>query len=722
VTEPTGSTSRRDAAGPAVPAPAAPGATGPAASARPAEAAEAARSSPERGLRLLRLRLAGVAKGYEIDLRGPDGRHRPLSVIAGPTNTGKTSILRFLDYCLGASNYPDNPETVRQVRSAVAYTVGPDGPLTLERGINSNKVMVLAPPVDRGDSDEDYADADARAIARPVDPPGDPSSVSQLLLSTVGLQDVRLKEAPTQAASGTDPLSFRDLMWLCLFLNERVGSVQLLHENDFMKRLKLVQVVDAVFGVHDLDGAELARRLRDARAALDAARRDVVRLTEFVAQQQPRPRAALEDDVAAAGRDIRDADEALAALDGREAAATGFAADLRARHGRAAAAAARARARLRDRQSQVDRFASLRAQYADDVRKLTLLSEAAAVFDQLSVRVCPACMTDLPSPLEVVEGRCGLCSHELPAAASTGRPADADDSGADLQGVATAGQDLVRAELRATKRRYSELNDYWSRLDAGLSALADASEAADAAETAAAAAVDRAIGGALTPYAAEREAVLVRRQAALVLRDRALSGVRLWKGVERREAEAAKLAQHVERLRAQAAARPDRADRAAVLNRLSARYAAILREIGYPKIDQQGESGPFLDDRLVPHARGRSYREASSGGRVLLTLAWMLAVFEVAHEDGAAHPGFLLIDTPQKNLGGQAQDDDEFSDAALIDRFYEHILRWLGGPGTGAQIVIVDNTPPAVADPHVVVRYTRDPARPPFGLIDNETG
>ena len=44
--------------------------------------------------------------------------------ILGPTNTGKTSILRLLDYCLGASNYPDNPETVRQVRSAVAYTVG----------------------------------------------------------------------------------------------------------------------------------------------------------------------------------------------------------------------------------------------------------------------------------------------------------------------------------------------------------------------------------------------------------------------------------------------------------------------------------------------------------------------------------------------------------------------------------------------------------------------
>ncbi|MFB6580859.1 hypothetical protein ACFCYC_26245 [Streptomyces sp. NPDC056402] len=46
-----------------------------------------------------------------------------------------------------------------------------------------------------------------------------------------------------------------------------------------------------------------------------------------------------------------------------------------------------------------------------------------------------------------------------------------------------------------------------------------------------------------------------------------------------------------------------------------------------------------------------SYREASSGARTLLTLARQLAVFEVAIESSAAHPGFLVIGSPQKNLG-----------------------------------------------------------------------
>lgn len=663
-------------------------------------AAPAKPRSPDRGIRLLRLRLAGAAQDYEVDLRAA-GSHRPLSVVAGPTNTGKTSVLRFVNYCLGGSDYPDNAEVVRQVRSAIIDTTGPDGWLVLERGIGAANVTVSRRQPGTG-SDPDLE-------ARPVEPTGAPASVSQLLLATVGLQDVQLKEAPTQAASGTDPLSFRDLMWLCLFLNERIGSAQLLHETNTMKQLKLRQVVDAVFGVHDDDGADLARRLQAARGALQEARRDADRLREFVGQQQPQPVEALRADVEQTDRDIRDADADLAALDGRETAATGFAADLRSRHSTAALRAGRARALVRDRRSLVDRFASLRAQYADDVRKLTLLAEAASVFDQLSVTVCPACLSALDVSPAVVAGRCTLCAHDVAAKSA--------EDGTDPE----AGAAVVKSELRATKRRYEELTAFWQGLDAELAQLVESSEAADAAESAAAAAVDRAASGLITPYAAEREAVLARRQAALVLRDRAAGGIRLWEGVAQRDALAAELAMRVEQLRAQGVGRADRPGREQVIGKISARYAAVLREIGYPKIDQEGEPGPFIDDRLVPHARGRSHREASSGGQVLISLAWILAVFETAYEEQAAHPGFLMIDTPSKNLGGKA-DDSEFSDSALIDRFYRHVIRWLEGPGVGAQVVIVDNTPPDFVAPHVVVRYTRDPDQPPFGLIDNETG
>ena len=58
------------------------------------------------------------------------------------------------------------------------------------------------------------------------------------------------------------------------------------------------------------------------------------------------------------------------------------------------------------------------------------------------------------------------------------------------------------------------------------------------------------------------------------------------------------------------------------------------------------------------------------------------------------HPGFLMLDSPQKNLG----------QGGVVDRVYAHLGRWLTSAGRGAQIIVADTAPPAVADADVVVR------------------
>jgi hypothetical protein len=119
--------------------------------------------------------------------------------------------------------------------------------------------------------------------------------------------------------------------------------------------------------------------------------------------------------------------------------------------------------------------------------------------------------------------------------------------------------------------------------------------------------------------------------------------------------------------------------------------------------------------------RGSDYTNASSGGRTLISLAWILAIFEIAWESGAAHPGFLMIDSPQKNLGQGGDRDTEFADSVAVSDVYHHVQSWLAGPGVGSQIIIVDNAPPAVAEPDVVVRFSRRAETPPYGLISDET-
>jgi hypothetical protein len=102
-------------------------------------------------------------------------------------------------------------------------------------------------------------------------------------------------------------------------------------------------------------------------------------------------------------------------------------------------------------------------------------------------------------------------------------------------------------------------------------------------------------------------------------------------------------------------------------------------------------------------------------------LAWQLAGFEIAIESGAAHPGFLMIDSPKKNLGHGGQLDALIADAVSIGDFYQHLGAWLADRGSSAQLIVADNSPPPVAENHVVVRYSRSEDRPPYGLIDDET-
>lgn len=660
---------------------------------------------PTRGIRIRRLRLLGITKPFDVNFLDEAERDfRALGIIAGRTNTGKTAVLRFIDYAMGASTYPSHSEVQRQVRGVLLEIQTPDGIFTLERALGAKNVILYPSAID--------ALSEVTGVGHVVEPISDPDSISQWLLASVGLQDVNLKEAPTKDDSGTDRLSFRDLMWLCLYYNERVGSQQLLHTGNCMKELKLRQVVDAVFGVHDNDQADLARRVRDAQTALDFQRRSTEALQEFVEQQEPKSIEALQIEAEGLDKDIAEITTELSQLTAREAAASDFATQLRQRHSDLATAATAADALVRDRESLINRFASLRAQYADDVRKLTLLVEAGTIFNQLSVTVCPVCFSPLPPQTLGADGICSLCHHAV-----SPNNHEAEGSGSDSGAEA----ELAKKELRAANRRYKELDDYWQRLNDELPRLREQSVQAAATESLASIELDNATRTAVTPFLGERTELEGRRRATLVLRSKAANGIKLYTGLQARLTSYDIAGRNLEALRKEQRETKDRPDRATVIRAISARYAAILQEIKYPKVDEAGVLPPYLDDKLVPFVRGQHFKEASSGGQVLVTLAWMLAIFEMAFESNHAHPGFLMIDTPQKNLGGLA-DEAEFADIHLVERLYNHIQSWLGKAGQGAQIVMVDNTPPTAVEQRIIVRYTRDPDTEPFGLIDNETG
>jgi hypothetical protein len=668
------------------------------------------------GIRVLRLRLKGVDRDYEVDFRISESDvARSISVIAGAFSTGKSSVLEFIAYCLGASKHPQHPEILRKVRSALLEVELSGQPHLIERAVGEPSTAAFVRPGRLGEIEIPPMEK------RLIKPAGDPASLSSLLLSYCGLEGVELKEAPTQAESGTDPLSFRELQWLCFMPNERLDDKNLLFESAHMKKLKLRQVVDVVFGVHDDKAVELGSRIKELETRLSRARSDYATTQAFIDEQELGTRIEVElirDD---AERTSAETERVLGELDNQVRAASTFATDLRTRHRDASRRAQQTAALLRDRETQLRRFVPLRAQYADDITKLTMLAEARMLFDPLQVKVCPACLTTLREVPHIADGQCTLCASEITAPAANQTPAGETRNGSTpatvggRDGLMTEAKFDVSSELRATKARLAEITQYVEELDAELGRLRVAAEEAETEEAELARAVDAATNEAVSPFLSQRDDLMQHRQTAAATLERARTAIKMFDSLDRRGAAVTRLEASLKALRGeleQATMQPDRND---VIHRISERYAAILTSWRYPKLEQA-----FVDTNLVPHMRGAAYTHASSGGRTLISLAWILAIFEIAWETGSAHPGFLMIDSPQKNLGQGGDRDADFADSVAVADFYKHLHDWLAGPGEGAQILVVDNAPPASVENDIVVRFSRRADQPPYGLIEDE--
>ncbi len=711
---------------------------------------------PPWGIRIRQLRLSGATganRSYGARFDTGAGGVRPLSVIAGPSQTGKTSIADFIRYCLGDDEHPQHPEVIAYIRAALLETVLADQVTTIERaaaGPASTFASVWQAPI--GEL------SDATELRMPTEPPSAGDGLSQFVLTACGLDNVDLPEAPTKQESATQTLSVRDLFHVMWLPNHRLDGKNLVFENShFMVAQKFRQTIDVMFNVHDAAGADLAARIKTATDAAREAARTAQALQAVVSEEHPLGPLVLETDQETAQRDVRALTAELQGLDAQVNAQQGHATGLRRALTQAQERLSSATVRRRNRESLLERLASLRGQYADDKRKLAFLRQAEQLFDPLHVTVCPACLARLTASPGIVEGHCSLCGHTVNGAESglltlgtaaapdgiaadgespggvsssngagaepgTGRGGVADpDPGAGVgepSSVSPAdGRDfaptvVLEAELRAATRRLDELTEYWTRLEDDLRRLRADETAAGQQADEAAVAVNR-VATVPAPYLAARDAAAGRLTEARLRLQTIESGLRLWARVRAAEDNAARLNGHASQLRAERRAAAARPDRAVIVRKLSDRFGQVLADIGYPKL-----SDPHLNNDLVPSVRGLPYTAASSGGLTLISLAWYVALWEVAFEDGARAPGLLMIDSPQKNLGQGAEDPD-FADARLVGNFYRHVKTWLAGPGDGAQLIVIDNSPPDLVADDVVVRYTRSARVAPYGLVED---
>jgi hypothetical protein len=137
-----------------------------------------------------------------------------LNVINGPSNTGKSHILRLIDYVLGAQNPPE-PIAEQALYDLVHLGVAMDdgSEKTLVRALQGGEIRIIDGLIKARPEPKQGVSVSARHSAK--------VSLSKILLEQLGAAGARIQ---TKAAGATRDLSFRDLDSYALFNETKIQA------------------------------------------------------------------------------------------------------------------------------------------------------------------------------------------------------------------------------------------------------------------------------------------------------------------------------------------------------------------------------------------------------------------------------------------------------------------------------------------------------------------
>lgn len=143
-----------------------------------------------------------------------------------------------------------------------------------------------------------------------------------------------------------------------------------------------------------------------------------------------------------------------------------------------------------------------------------------------------------------------------------------------------------------------------------------------------------------------------------------------------------------------------------VLDHLNGLFRRIIQGIDLPNSTGMARLDP---QSLLPLVDEQEFRKRGGGARAAVSIAYSLTLLTYTREqEDARLPAFLMVDSPQKNLGSN-QDDK-----ALSRRVYQRFIDYMGELDASKrfqrpfQLIIVDNDIPAdIARRMKVVRFNR---------------
>ncbi|XUA20156.1 AAA family ATPase [Citrobacter sp. OP27] len=621
-----------------------------------------------------------------------------LNIIWGDMDTGKSSILNIIDYCLGGSNFHLSYGEITKYARTAFLEIDLNGNIcTFERIINDQDSPVKVYNSNYNERHNHYPML-VSASSSINYPDG---WISDFILDKLTITKIQIPESKLNPTTRLHRLSFRDLMKLMYLRQTKVGSESLLDSSNFAIFNKNIEIQKYVYNIHDDRLAEFQAELTRENSEKNKLENKLEIISNFLSSIQITGNI---EDISNERISTLEEFEKIEKTEDDLKSNFRFSSEV---SNELAIKITKAKAFIKDtvndletKEIKITNYLNLKKTYELDLHNLKTSKEIREhiTLEELNPELslnCPLCKTELHLSNPII-----LNDHiRLEINSINNR----------LHGVSHAIEALTKDKYilqHRLKEESSEIEKLTSILDAENHAS-------------------------LSPLVNNIQ-IIERQKSTITERLSDLSRSLLVKNkyhdIESKLEEKILLIEKIKKDIKDINDKMQGLD--SVLSKLSDIFKEHLDNSGIQK-----NHGAYIDKKFTPHFRDISYYNTSSGGiRTILSILSYITRIHYLIENGGNLPIFFMLDTPGQNIGrGKRMDEEkaigemdlETSDPALYDKIYKQLLNIIKTAhenNSHCQIIVVDNDLPeflTASEFHLVKRFSKSGGIHEIGLISN---
>ncbi|MBH1513267.1 hypothetical protein A7Y00_19005 [Stenotrophomonas maltophilia] len=589
-----------------------------------------------------------------------------VTFLYGPVGTGKSTVARLIDYCLGGE-LERTPAVQKEFVSAQLFADFDVHTCTFERSATDTQYVRVSWSV--GDNEIESINAPLEADAATPILGDSVYNLSDLLFHLCGVTPIKVRKRMRDPDSPMIRLSFRDIWWYCYLDQTHLDSSFFRMEDPFRSR-KSQDAMRFFTGLHSERLSELETELYRAIDQQKGKREAAHQIREFMDRFELGSELDVESRIENARRELSESESRRSKLERERLEIIHPTDPKRTKLREMSEELSDLGAAIKETEIAISEQRALRAELITAKVKADRTEQAGKLLDGVSYMRCPDCSTDI-SLRQVETGKCRLCCSET-----------------ELNGP------MDSLELEAARRelndRIDQLNDSIQRRERALAQSIRNFNILRAEKID----LDRVLQQELSHYdSAFIESVrsLDRENATLTERIRSLEKLRkMPESISELEDQAAQLQGKIDRLRAAIELEGkhlQNADENAAA--IAINFKAVMLSVGFPGVSEEDEV--IVDPRswrpvILHDDQEWTFWEAGSGGKkTLFNVCYALAVHETARDRNLPVPNVLIIDSPTKNISEDMNPD-------LVKSLYREIYRLASGAGDKAiQFLLIDS-------------------------------